>query len=270
MVNRIWLQHFGEGIVATPEDFGTIGASPSHPQLLDYLACELVASGWSIKHLHRLIMTSSVYRQRSTLDEAAQAAALKADPDNRLLWRQRLRRLDAEPVRDALLSAAGMLDQSLFGSPVPVARRADGEVTTADGANARRRSIYIQILRLNPFSLLHAYDQPVMETNCTRRPRSTVATQALTLLNSDTMVGAAESMADRVLRESANDPIAGALLISYGRAASDVEASALSQFVAAQQAKYVELGSAAEAARRQALADLCHMLLSANEFVYVD
>lgn len=270
MVNRIWLQHFGEGIVATPEDFGTIGASPSHGQLLDYLACEFVSSGWSIKHLHRLIMISSAYRQRSTLDETAHAEAIKIDPDNRLLWRQRLRRLDAEPVRDALLSIAGLLDESLFGSPVPVARRSDGEVTPADGANGRRRSVYIQILRLNPLSLLHAYDQPVMETNCTRRPRSTVATQALTLLNSDTMVGAAENMADRVLREASNDPIGQAVLIAYGRPASATEVTTLTQFVDAQQAKYVELKSTGDVARREALADLCHMLLSANEFVYVD
>jgi hypothetical protein len=178
--------------------------------------------------------------------------------------------LEAEPVRDAILATAGLLDQSLFGTAIPVARRPDGEVTPADGANGRRRSIYIQILRLNPLTLLHTYDQPVMETNCTRRPRSTVATQALTLLNSDTMVGAAESMADRVLREPTNDPVAQAVLIAYGRPASDTENAALIQFVEEQQAKYVELKSTGEVARRQALADLCHMLLSANEFVYVD
>lgn len=270
MVNRVWLQHFGEGIVSTPEDFGTIGASPSHPQLLDWLASEFVSSKWSIKHLHRLMMTSSAYRQRSTLDETAHAAAIKADPDNRLLWRQRLRRLDAEPVRDALLSVAGLLDESVFGSPVPVARRGDGEVTPADGANGRRRSVYIQVLRSHPLSLLHAYDQPVMETNCIRRTRSTVATQALTLLNSDAMVQAAEAMADRVLQQFADAPSAGCVLLAYGRWASEAEATALTQFAAMQQAKYVELGSAPEAARRQAMADLCHMLLSANEFVYID
>jgi hypothetical protein len=270
MVNRLWLHHFGEGIVATPEDFGTIGASPSHGQLLDYLATEFVASGWSLKQMHRLMMTSSAYRQRSTLDETGHATAMQVDPDNRLLWRQRLRRLEAEPVRDALLAASGLIDESLFGTAVPVARRPDGEVTPADGANGRRRSIYIQILRLNPLSLLHAYDQPVMETNCTRRPRSTVATQALTLLNSDTMVTAAEAMADRVLREASNDPVGRAVLIAYGRPATASELATLTQFVDAQQAKYVELKSASDVARRQALADLCHMLLSANEFVYVD
>jgi hypothetical protein len=270
MVNRLWQHHFGEGIVATPEDFGTIGASPSHQQLIDYLASEFVASGWSLKQMHRLMMTSSVYRQRSTLDEAAHSTALQIDPDNRLLWRQRMRRLEAEPVRDTLLATSGLLDESLFGTPVPVARRGDGEVTPADGANGRRRSIYIQILRLNPLSLLHAYDQPVMETNCTRRPRSTVATQALTLLNSDTMVGAAEAMADRVLREASNDSIGQAVLLAYGRPASGTETALLTQFVDAQQAKYVELKSTSDVARRQAVADLCHMLLSANEFVYVD
>jgi hypothetical protein len=181
-----------------------------------------------------------------------------------------LRRLEAEPVRDAVLATSGLLDQSLFGTAIPVARRPDGEVTPADGANGRRRSIYIQILRLNPLSLLHTYDQPVMETNCTRRPRSTVATQALTLLNSDTMVGAAGAMVDRILREASNDPVGQAVMIAYGRPASATEVATLTQFVDAQQAKYVDLKSTSDIARRQALADLCHMLLSANEFVYVD
>jgi hypothetical protein len=268
MVNRIWLQHFGEGIVATPEDFGTIGASPSHPQLLDYLATEFVASGWSIKQMHRLIMTSSAYRQQSPLDEQTHAAALQSDPDNRLLWRQRMRRLDAEPVRDSLLAVSGLSDERMFGPPIPVARQADGDVVAA--GNSRRRSVYIQILRLNPLSLLHAFDQPVMETNCTRRSRSTVSTQALTLLNSDAVVGAAEALADRALRESPQSPLSGAMLCAYGRNVTATESATLTQFVESQQAKHVALGVQPEAAKRQALVDLCHMLLSANEFVYVD
>ncbi len=270
MVNRIWLQHFGEGIVSTPEDFGTLGSAPSHPQLLDWLAREFVESGWSIKHLHRLIMTSSAYRQRSMFDEAVHAKATQLDPDNRLLWRQRIRRVDAEPLRDSLLSAAGMLDQRLYGTPVAVARRGDGEVTVADGQNDRRRSIYVQVLRGNPLTMLQAHDQPVMETNCTRRSRSTVSTQALTLLNSDAAVGYAQAFADRALRDSPDAPVPFAVLTALSREPTADELKLLNDFVTEQQARHTARGDQGDAARRHALADVCHMLLAANEFVYLD
>ena len=270
MANRIWLQHFGEGLVSTPEDFGTLGAAPSHPQLLDWLAREFVHSGWSIKHMHRLIMTSSAYRQRSTLDEATQATSLQLDADNRLLWRQRVRRVDAEPLRDAMLSVAGLLDQRLFGSPVPVARRGDGEVNVADGQNDRRRSIYVQVLRGNPLTMLQSHDQPVMETNCTRRSRSTVSTQALTLLNSDAAVAYSLAFADRALRESAESPVHFTALAALSREPTAEELKIYHEFITQQQGRHVARGAQPDAARRLALADLCHMLLASNEFVYLD
>ena len=270
MVNRIWLHHFGEGLVSTPEDFGTLGSPPSHPRLLDWLAREFVESGWSIKHIHRLIMTSSAYRQRSTTDEASHSRAKEVDPDIRLLWRQRLRRVDAEPLRDAMLSAAGLLDHRFFGSAIPVARRGDGEVSIADGQNDRRRSIYVQILRGNPLTMLQAHDQPVMETNCTRRGRSTVSTQALTLLNSDAAVAYSVAFADRALREAPDAPIRFAALVASSREATADELAVLQDFVTEQQTRYETGGEQSEAARRKALADLCHMLLASNEFVYVD
>lgn len=270
MVNRLWLHHFGEGIVATPEDFGALGSAPSHPQLLDWLAREFVDSGWSLKHLHRLIMTSHAYRQRSAVDPALQAHAQQIDPDNRLLWRQRFRRVDAEPLRDAMLSAAGLLDRQLFGSPIPVARRPDGEVNVADGQNDRRRSIYVQVLRGNPLTMLQAHDQPVMETNCTRRGRSTVSTQALTLLNSDAAVAYAQAFADRALREAPDAPLPFVVITALSREAAANELSEFTKFLDEQQTRYAAQGEPTEAARRKALADLCHMLLAANEFVYVD
>jgi hypothetical protein len=270
MVNRIWLHHFGEGIVSTPEDFGTIGSPPSHPQLLDWLAREFADSEWSIKHLHRLIMTSSAYRQRSSQEESSHAEARKIDPDNRLLWRQRMQRLEAEPLRDGILSAAGLLDLRLLGQPTPVARHGDGEVTAADGAADRRRSIYLQVLRSHPLTLLQAFDQPVMETNCTKRSRATVATQALTLLNSEVLVAAAQALADRVQREDTVPPIRNAILIAFSREPTPDEINLLTEFVTDQQLKYVARGDAIEVAKRNAMADLCHMLLSANEFVYID
>ena len=297
MVNRIWLHHFGEGLVSTPEDFGTLGSAPSHPQLLDWLAREFVESGWSIKHIHRLIMTSSAYRQSSqrladgdgnSISRRALAPGSESqpkpdasafrlvalgeqvDPDNRLLWRQRLRRVDAEPLRDAMLSAAGLLDHRLFGGAIPVARRPDGEVSIADGQNDRRRSIYVQILRGNPLTMLQAHDQPVMETNCTRRSRSTVSTQALTLLNSDAAVAYSAAFADRALREAPDAPIAFVALVAFSREAAADELRAFSDFVTEQQTRYSARGEPADASRRKALADLCHMLLASNEFVYVD
>ncbi len=270
MVNRIWLHHFGEGIVATPDDFGTLGSPPSHPQLLDWLAQEFVESGWSIKHIHRLMMTSSVYRQRSAFDEAVHARARQVDPDNRLLWRFRMRRIDAEPLRDAMLSVAGLVDRRFFGNPVPVARRPDGEVNVADGQNDRRRSIYLQVLRSNPLTMLQSYDQPVMEINCTRRNRSTVSTQALTLLNSDGAVAVARALAERALREAPDAAVPFAVLAAWSRVAATDELTVLNDFAATQETRYLARGDQADVARKNALADLCHMLLAANEFVYVD
>ena len=158
----------------------------------------------------------------------------------------------------------------MFGGAIPVARRPDGEVSIADGQNDRRRSIYVQILRGNPLTMLQAHDQPVMETNCTRRSRSTVSTQALTLLNSDAAVAYSAAFADRALREAPDAPIAFVALVAFSREAAADELRAFSDFVTEQQTRYSARGEPADASRRKALADLCHMLLASNEFVYVD
>ncbi|MFN8705808.1 MAG: PSD1 and planctomycete cytochrome C domain-containing protein [Planctomyces sp.] len=268
--NRVWLHHFGEGIVSTPEDFGTLGSPPSHPELLDWLAREFVESGWSIKKLHRLIMTSAVYQQSSSVNEKTHAAAIEKDPEDRLLWRQRLRRLEAEPLRDAMLAASGLLDRQLFGYPIPMARRPDGEVTVVDGAVDRRRSIYLQVIRGNPLTLMQSFDQPVMETNCVRRVRSTVATQALTLLNSESVRDYATGFADRLIREGGSDPAGYAVLCGFSRLPDPGEVQTLNGFVEAQQQLYAKQGLASDEARRNAFADLCQMLMSSNEFLYVD
>jgi hypothetical protein len=318
LVNRVWLQHFGEGLVATPEDFGVLGSAPSHPRLLDWLACEFADGGWSVKSLHRLLLSSAAYRQSSSVSPAAEDAGRAVDPGNRLLWKQRLRRLEAEPLRDALLAASGTLDYSLHGPPISVARRGDGEVNVADGANPRRRSIYLQILRLAPVTLLQAHDQPIMAVNCTRRGQSTVATQALTLLNSDSVAAAARDLADRARAAAAGDAAAadasaarnaaaagdasaaGNLaadsairflgLAAWSRDFAADEVAELKQFVARQTAAYAAAGTApanatapangtapaagsagaAAEQERQAWYDLAHMLLAANEFVYID
>lgn len=270
MVNRVWRQHFGEGIVSTPEEFGNLGSSPSHPELLDWLACEFVHQGWSLKRLHRLIVTSSAYRQQSAIDKAAHQKALSLDPNNRLLWRQRLRRLEAEPIRDALLNVSGMMSDQMYGPATPAGRQPDGSVI-ALGAGDRKRSIYLQILRLNPLDSLQAFDQPIMEINCTQRRSSTVSTQALLLLNSDMAGTAAAAFADRLLSEtSEDDAVTRAVTLSLSRHPSVDELFILKEFLTSQQERYTTAGQDLATARRSSLIDLCQMLLAANEFVYVD
>lgn len=174
IVNRLWLHHFGEGLVSTADNFGRMGSAPSHPELLDYLATELTARGWSLKALHRLILTSSAWQQTATFQAGPHDQARKVDPDNRLLWRQRLRRLEAEALRDAILVAGGSLNTEMYGPPVPMQRLGDGEIVTPAGRTGLRRSIYLQVRRSQPLTLLQVFDQPVIETNCTRgaSPRS--------------------------------------------------------------------------------------------------
>ncbi|MFI5456211.1 MAG: DUF1553 domain-containing protein [Isosphaerales bacterium] len=281
MVNRIWLLHFGEGIVSTPDNFGNTGAAPSHPELLDWLATEFVARGWSVKAMHRLILTSTAYRQASRIDPAApaHAKARQADPENRLLWRQRMRRLEAEALRDSMLATSGVLNGRMFGPPVPFVVRGDGEVVAPDDDLGRRRSIYLKVRRSQPLTLLQSFDQPVMETNCTRRGVSTVASQALNLLNSDALTKQAEAFAGRVVKDAPGDPAGRAVRLGLNRPASDPERSALDAFLATQSQHHARSlagpNSEPTAAQRQhgrrlALADLCQMLLCSNEFVYVD
>jgi hypothetical protein len=265
------MHHFGEGLVATPDNFGHAGAAPSHPELLDWLATEFVARGWSLKQMHKLMLTSSAYRQTSVLNLSTQALARQVDPENRLLSRQRLRRLEAEPLRDAALEVAGVLNEQMFGPPVPMQRQGDGEVTTPADATGRRRSIYLQVRRSQPLTLLQVFDQPVMETNCIRRGSSTVSSQALTLLNSDTLIRVAEAFAARVSRERPADVAGYALELAFGRPATAREHTRLTAFVDAQAERYLQGKSSQRSeARQRALADLCHMLLGANEFAYID
>lgn len=198
VANRVWLHHFGRGIVATPADFGRLGSSPSHPALLDWLAAELRDSGWSLKHLHRLIMTSTAYRQ-SSRREAGQSSI---DADNRWYGRQNLVRLDAEALRDRALAASGALDRTLFGPPIGVVEDDSGQVVVA--GNVPRRSIYLLQRRTQPVALMQAFDAPVMATNCEARTSSTVATQSLMLMNGEFWLSQAAALADRAQREPAD------------------------------------------------------------------
>ncbi len=238
IVNRLWLHHFGEGLVSTPENFGRSGSPPSHPELLDWLAVELVESGWSLKHLHRLMVRSAAYRQSSTLDEVRHAQAHVVDPDNRLLWRQRLRRLEAEALRDSFLAVTGTLNRAMSGQPVPMVRRGDGEVVVPAGREGERRSVYLQVRRSQPLTILQVFDQPVIETNCTRRSASTVSSQALTLLNSDFVAGQAATFAAQLLRDHPSDVVGQAILQAFSRPATEREKTLLSDFLTKQFTRY--------------------------------
>ena len=268
MVNRLWLHHFGQGIVATPDNFGKAGSPPSHPELLDWLATEFVAQKWSIKSLQRSMVLSRAYQQMSAYQPKVHANAKRVDPDNRLLWRQRLRRLEGEALRDTVLAVSGTLNPQMFGPPARMIRGDDGEIRTPAGPEGERRSIYLQVRRSQPLTFLQLFDQPVIETNCTRREVSTVASQALTLLNSDFMTKSAAAFAERVLKEDANDPVRHALRLAFARAPTEAESRLFAKFLDQQTQQHAKTQPAE--ARRRAVADLCHMLLSANEFAYID
>jgi len=274
IVNRVWAHHFGVGIVPTVENFGRSGAAPTNQSLLDWLAIRFVdgsesGMGWSLKKLHRLIVTSAAYRQSSALN----VTAAKFDPEDRLLWRQRQKRLEAEVIRDSMLSVTGMLDSSMYGKPVGEEARPTGEIVAAGEEKSGRRSIYLLVRRSKPVTLLNTFDAPVMETNCTRRITSTTATQALALMNGGFVTSQAVRFAERLTKEGGTAPesqIALAYRLAFNRAATAREATSATTFLAAQAARYVAAGRKPEEAGKSALADFCQALLSANEFVYVD
>ncbi len=268
-VNRIWQHHFGTGIVATAENLGASGAVPSHPRLLEYLAARFVASGWSTKALHREILASAAYRQSSAWREDAFAA----DPDNRLLWRFSLRRLDAEALRDAMLAVGGELDARFGGHYVPTERNDQGEVVARRGApDAKRRSLYLQQRRTQMLSFLNVFDSPSIVFNCVARPVSTIPTQSLSLLNSRFAVDRAATFAKRIATEAGTDEAARidrAFLLAVARAPTPQEQVASVAFLATQRQQYAA-DNEAKAANEKSWADFCQMLLASNAFLYVD
>jgi hypothetical protein len=264
-VNRVWQRHFGTGIVSTPDNLGLTGATPSHPELLDWLSEEFVRSGWSLKALHRLILGSAAYRQIGRDD----AEAHRRDPDNRLLWRFPVRRLDAEALRDALLFVSGDLDARVGGPAAPTKRNDVGEVIAADpSGGGRRRSIYLQQKRTQVVSFLAVFDAPSIVFNSVQRPVSTMPLQALALLNSDFVLNCAKNLAVR-LEKSAPDETARlrlAYVIAWGREPDESDLAKGRAFLDSQQSEY---GDAADA-RQKSWIDFCQMLLASNEFLYVE
>jgi hypothetical protein len=233
MVNRIWEYHFGRGIVGTPNDFGRMGQRPTHPELLDYLANEFVSSGYSIKHIHQLILLSNAYRQSSSVPEGS--VERQRDPDNKLLWRFNRRRLDAEELRDAILAAAGNLNLTAGGPSVMVP--IDRELVNAlykpaqwqvasDTAQHNRRSVYLIAKRNLRLPFLEVFDAPDTLVSCPRRESSTHAPQALELLNGSFSNDQAKVFATRLAEESPGSyrrQIDLAYRLAAGRAPSERE-----------------------------------------------
>ena len=291
MVNRIWHHHFGRGIVATLNNFGKMGERPTHPELLDWLASEFVAQGWSTKQMHRLIMTSNAYRMSSQYENDTDQ---KADPNNRLLWKFPIQRLDAEALRDSLLAVSGGLNREVGGPPV--FPKVDQKLldsmrhglwkTDETESKASRRSVYVYRKRGMPFPLFDVFDLPDQNVTCDRRYVSTVPTQALTLLNNEFVLAQAQALAERVAAEAGSERTAQlvrAYLIVLGRNPTEAEKRLNLEFLDQQcqyhQARLIREKSGGSAvsqasvatgqAASAALADLAHVLLNLNEFVYV-
>jgi mono/diheme cytochrome c family protein len=276
MVNRVWMHSFGRGIVETPENFGHQGAPPTHPELLDWLAADLMENGWRLKRLHRLIVTSSVYRQASRRPKG-QTLATEADPENHLLWRMSLRRLDAEAIRDAVLAASGKLDRTMGGPPAILKPRSDGlqDIQGPQPGIERkwRRSLYVMARRNWPLNLLQVFDFPTMQVNCTRRIQSATPLQSLAMLNDEFVVEEAGHMAERVAEMAggtARAQIEAAYLVALARRPSNEEVTLGKAYLEQQERLYRFGNVPAEKSRQQALASLCQTLFSTNEFLYVD
>ncbi|MHC4994179.1 MAG: DUF1549 and DUF1553 domain-containing protein [Planctomycetota bacterium] len=248
IVNRLWQWHFGDGIVTTSNDFGRQGEKPTHPELLDYLVNRFTEDGWSLKDMHRLIMTSETYRQSSVVD--ASPAAQTHDPENKLLWRMRVRRMDAEQIRDTILTVAGNLDTQMGGPAVSDARP--------------RRSIYTLNKRNKLDNMLNTFDTPDLHNSCARRDVTTTPIQALALINGNWTLQQASAFAESIRKQTddADLQIQLAYRSAFGRAAIPKEITAARAFL---DASPVSTGDP-----QQPLVDLCHVLLNANEFVYVD
>ena len=286
IVNRLWQGHFGRGIVATASDFGTQGTEPTHPELLDWLATEIVAKGWSLKAAHRLMVTSAAYRQSST----PTAATLEADPDNLLFSRMTRRRLEGEAVRDALLVAAGKLDRRVGGPSVfpdlpPGVESKGGWPRSASEADRDRRSLYVFVKRNLKYPLFDAFDAPDSNLTCPERNVSVNAPQALMLLNSGLVLDQARRLAGRAYEGAADRGDLGLLAdrafrLALTRPPSPDERDRAVAFLRDQPARIsgnaedpalpIPAPEGPTPAQAAALVDFCHALLNLNEFVFVD
>jgi hypothetical protein len=291
LVNRLWQGHFGRGLVATPNDFGLAGARPSHPELLDWLAGELIRDGWSMKKLHRLIVTSAAYRQASASEPASDVSwsvngrqiplvpvgepavsAASIDAENTLLWRQNVRRLTAEQLRDALMAVSGTLTERPGGPPVWPALPTeilqanpafldDNETKTkgwypSPASERNVRSVFLVQKKTVRVPFMETFDLPENSTSCPRRNVSTVAPQALSLLNSPLAIDAAQALAKRLEGETS--------------ASAELRVNRAFQLILQRLPDRDERNACLQLLQRRNLAELCRALLNLNEFVYLD
>ncbi len=281
MVNRVWQHHFGEGLVRTASDFGARGEPPTHPELLEWLTGEFIRSGWSVKHLHRLIVNSATYQQASAFDEKKSAS----DPENRLLWHRRPLRLESETLRDSMLAVADTLNPAVFGPgfkpPIPAEAMQARNVKdpypgdAKDTSETRRRTIYMFHKRVVQYPLMQAFDAPDAQQSCGRRMNTTVAPQALSLLNDPFVRLRAEELAGRLQSGAgagADAQIQLAFQLCLGRAPTPGELTDSRVFISAQVAARSQRDEKQppSTAQRLALVDFCHSLFGLNEFIYID
>jgi mono/diheme cytochrome c family protein len=264
-VNRLWQHHFGSGIVATAENFGRSGARPTHPELLDWLALQLVGRGWSTKAVHRLIMTSSAYRQSSRVTPEV----VERDPGNVLLSRMPLTRLDAEALRDSILFIAGRLDETRYGPPELLFVRHDGMVMTPDPTARERRSVYLQQRRATVHTMLDLFDYPQMSPNCARRADTAVAPQALYLLNNPLIRTLADALAERVASE-AGDGLASRIDRAYWLALSRPPTAEERKILLEEMGEAYQAASGRPEAKRRLTVVMCHSLINSSAFIHVD
>jgi len=271
-----------------------LGERPTHPELLDWLAAEFVSNGWSVKKLHRLILLSAAYRQASTRESTKDAA----DPDNRLLGRFPLRRLDAEAIRDGMLATSGKLNPKAFGPPVPVMEDDAGLIiigkANRDGAQYKlgdesvpagdesRRSVYIQVRRSKPLGVLGAFDGATSDPNCEARTSSTATPQALLLMNGDFAAAQAAAFAERIRKDAgpaARDQVTRAWKLAYGAAPGEKDLGGALDFLKTATEAFRKLSPPPMAGQKapespspevRALAAFCQALLGSNRFLYVD
>ena len=275
IVNRSWQHHFGQGIVRTPGNFGASGAKPSHPELLDWLAVDFIRLGYSAKRLHQRLMSSSAYRQGSG---QSQPRAAGLDPANQYLWKMKMRRLDAEALRDSVLAVSDRADYAMGGPPVALESTPSGLQTVSRKAaanGAARRSIYLMARRTYPLSLLGVFDYPIIDVNCTHRVPSATPLQSLTMINSAFFADNAAHFAARLGRQlGANAPpaeqIRAAYWITFARAPSDKEIAAALAYLNRLTELHLKNNAAPAPARQRALENFVHMLQCSNEFLYID
>ena len=302
-VNRIWRWHFGKGLVASTDNFGTLGDKPSHPELLDWLARRFIEDGWSMKAMHRLLMNSSCYQQSSdnvevgirnseiasseivnqlgtfkaeaTIPHSALPAPTLVDPENRLLWRSSIQRLEAEEIRDAMLAVAGWLDPQLGGKTIPLRNKefvfnhTSKDHTTYESP---RRALYLPVIRNHLYDMLELFDYPDPTMPTGSRNATVVSPQALLMMNSNVVMDAADKLASRLLSDaelSDDQRINRAYVLAYSRPAQAAELKRAAGYLCELRKEFWAKTSDADGSRRQAWSVFCQTLFGANEFMYL-